>query len=139
MPKTLAPCGTNAAYKRHCRAGEPPCPECKKAHTLYERGRLGIPTNVVILPGMERWKDPAAVKRDASRIDVASELRWLYQNNKIILETAVANGSYEPKDITALSSSLQSVLRDLVAIDAPEEENLADELAARRTNREAGT
>lgn len=29
--RSLAPCGTTAAAKRHRRRGEPPCPECKAA------------------------------------------------------------------------------------------------------------
>lgn len=30
-------CGTRAGYIRHVRAGEPPCEDCKAAHTLYMR------------------------------------------------------------------------------------------------------
>jgi hypothetical protein len=29
------PCGTNAAYTRHKRAGEPACKACLAAHTAY--------------------------------------------------------------------------------------------------------
>lgn len=32
QPKPLQPCGTNAAYARHLRRGERPCPECCAAH-----------------------------------------------------------------------------------------------------------
>jgi len=31
-PRTLQPCGTNAAYQRHRRKGEYPCPPCLEAH-----------------------------------------------------------------------------------------------------------
>lgn len=31
----LAPCGTPAAYRRHLRAGQPPCDPCRKAATAY--------------------------------------------------------------------------------------------------------
>lgn len=31
-PKVLKPCGTNAAYARHKRAGEYPCTPCLEAH-----------------------------------------------------------------------------------------------------------
>jgi len=31
------PCGTNAAYKRHQRHGEPPCAACRAAWAEYQR------------------------------------------------------------------------------------------------------
>ena len=31
------PCGTNAAYKRHQRKGEPPCAACRAAWSAYQR------------------------------------------------------------------------------------------------------
>lgn len=37
--RTLAPHGTRAAYRRHERAGEPACPECKAWHAAYQRRR----------------------------------------------------------------------------------------------------
>lgn len=33
----LEPCGTEAAYVRHRRAGEDPCPACKDAHAANRR------------------------------------------------------------------------------------------------------
>ena len=32
--RTLAPCGTEAAYRRHQRAGERPCRPCRQANAL---------------------------------------------------------------------------------------------------------
>ncbi|MEV4506139.1 WhiB family transcriptional regulator [Streptomyces klenkii] len=37
-----SPCGTDAAWRRHIRSGEPPCPVCEKAHAEFliaERAR----------------------------------------------------------------------------------------------------
>ena len=31
------PCGTNAAFRRHIRHGEPPCPDCRRAQAEYQR------------------------------------------------------------------------------------------------------
>jgi hypothetical protein len=31
-PRKVMPCGTNAAYQRHRRKGEYPCPKCLEAH-----------------------------------------------------------------------------------------------------------
>jgi len=38
--KGLKPCGTRAAYLRHLKAGEHPCPECAEAARIHERGRV---------------------------------------------------------------------------------------------------
>lgn len=35
----LQPCGTVAAYRRHLRAKEPPCPDCAQAGRLRETAR----------------------------------------------------------------------------------------------------
>ena len=37
-PKPKQPCGTYAAYRRHIRRGEQPCPECLAARRLYLDG-----------------------------------------------------------------------------------------------------
>ncbi len=36
-PRTLAPCGTTAAYARHLRHGETPCDACRKANAERHR------------------------------------------------------------------------------------------------------
>jgi len=38
MSRQLRPCGTQAAYERHLRAGEKPCAPCRAAHNAYCRG-----------------------------------------------------------------------------------------------------
>ncbi|MCP2339213.1 hypothetical protein [Actinomadura rupiterrae] len=37
MSRTLQPCGTRAAYKRHKRRGEQPCEPCRQANAAYIR------------------------------------------------------------------------------------------------------
>jgi hypothetical protein len=37
--RPLKPCGTQAAYMKHRRRGEPPCRECLDAHSADERRR----------------------------------------------------------------------------------------------------
>ena len=46
--KTVKPCGTIAAYRRHLRHNEPACDTCKKAWADYNR---------------ELWRGRKAVKR----------------------------------------------------------------------------
>jgi hypothetical protein len=38
MKKSVQPCGTWAAYKRHLKYGEPPCEACKAACRARARG-----------------------------------------------------------------------------------------------------
>jgi hypothetical protein len=37
MPRTLQPCGTDAAYRRHFDHDEPACDPCKAAHAAKEK------------------------------------------------------------------------------------------------------
>ena len=39
--QSLAPCGTEAAYRRHRRAGETPCQDCKRAAAAARARRRG--------------------------------------------------------------------------------------------------
>ena len=38
-PRQLEPCGTLAAWRRHQRHGEAPCPPCVEARRAYDAGR----------------------------------------------------------------------------------------------------
>lgn len=40
-PRTLQPCGTNAAYVRHLAHREQPCTDCSRAHTAYVQKAKG--------------------------------------------------------------------------------------------------
>jgi hypothetical protein len=39
---TALPCGTNTAYARHIRAGEPTDPACREAHNAYQREHYAL-------------------------------------------------------------------------------------------------
>ena len=59
------PCGTNAAFRRHIRHGERPCPECRRAQAEYQaqwyaakRGTKGAarrPSTVPVQPRQPAW------------------------------------------------------------------------------------
>ena len=49
MTGALLPCGTRAAYVRHVRAGERPCPECRAANADYMRRRRLRSRKLVVL------------------------------------------------------------------------------------------
>jgi len=36
-PRAPQPCGTRAAYERHRRRGEQPCPPCRDAYNAHQR------------------------------------------------------------------------------------------------------
>jgi len=139
MPKRVQPCGTNAAYKRHVRAGEPACNQCLKAHTLYERERLGGPTNLVVLPGMDRYKDPVQIRADAAKIDIAAELKEIYLTSRAVYRTSTRLGSVDVKELSLLESSMRATLKQLVELETTEEASIGDELAAVRRDRAART
>lgn len=39
MSRELRPCGTESAYQRHLRAGEPTCQPCRDAHAEHGRAK----------------------------------------------------------------------------------------------------
>lgn len=38
LERDMKPCGTEAAYRRHRRRGEPACQPCRQAHAAYNLG-----------------------------------------------------------------------------------------------------
>lgn len=36
-PSARAKCGTNSGYVTHVKRGESPCPDCRKAHNVYQQ------------------------------------------------------------------------------------------------------
>ncbi len=50
----MNPCGTYAAYRRHRKANEQPCPACRTAAAKYERER--------------RWRARNGIPRDRRRV-----------------------------------------------------------------------
>lgn len=59
MPRTLQPCGTEAAYNRHRYHDEEPCGPCKAAWAAYQQG----------------WRAASAALRDNHRAEFEALLK----------------------------------------------------------------
>lgn len=86
MARTLKPCGTVAAYKRHLRAGEQPCADCleaKRTEVAASRAEDRIPDVPVPVqstsPGAEDLALEDELRRHISALWVAIE--WAAEND----------------------------------------------------------
>lgn len=74
MAQQLAPCGTLAAYRRHLRAGETPCPACRTANRTAKRdqadqrrrGRTSTAASIPPAAAAPTAPPPAPPTREAS-------------------------------------------------------------------------
>lgn len=135
MPRSLAPCGTAAAYRRHKRRGEPVDDACaaaardqKNQRVLSSRDRLA---EVTRLKAAERTASP-----DSSPIDPVAEARWALQLVKSRME---AGGS----DIASLSRTHTELVAEIARLEkaAKQTERVSalDQLAQRRADRLAAS
>lgn len=63
MAKTPAPCGTDAAYRRHLRHGETPCPKCRRAHQEYKRSQSRKGPTLTVVPNLSSETSAAETGR----------------------------------------------------------------------------
>lgn len=128
MARPKAPCGTDAAYRRHLRDGEQPCLRCRDAHRAANaKYRVGSPPAVADPVDSE----PAA---DSERV---GDLRAQRKALQLAIDWALGN---DPKAVPAASRELREVNAELERLTGPVSEgvpSLADQLAAARAAREA--
>ena len=158
MPRSLAPCGTHAAYKRHLRAGEKACDACRVAARDYTRRQR---EKAAYVPAVSREPGPAEVARAAREStddrtalvsvlvgygraaeveiplteDPAASIRWALRRVRAALMVAT------PRDVAALAKAdrdLVADLAELTAARAPAKVSALDQLAERRAARRAG-
>lgn len=131
MTRTLKPCGTTAAYRRHLRKGEKPCGACRDANAAAKRAHV-----------IEARQEVAEVVRlsiaEASAPEVLDELDRLRWNLKIVESTMAAG---VPSGLAALSKQHADLVKAIVRLEsaASPEVSKLDELAARRAARLAGS
>lgn len=123
MARTLQPCGTYAAYRRHLRKGETPCDLCKQASRDQNNERAGL------LPRAKEVTDitPEPLTEIPTPKDDA------LQNLALVnaaLEKAV------PREVPALSKRRQELVEYLNGLNAKEDGGLAEKLANARRARE---
>lgn len=129
MGRTLAPCGTAAAYRRHLRRGEPVDEACaaaareqKNSRTRARRQRVA---EVVALTVADT---PPAV--DEAPIDELGEARDTLR----IVTAAMSAGAPGIASLAKQRMELVALIRKLERADRPKESRL-DELARRRADR----
>lgn len=111
MKRPLKPCGTVAAWKRHQRAGEPPCETCKAAHRedMAERRRLARGgARRAELPPLEVSPfcgDPG---------DREATLQWVRALLRSVLPFML---SFDPPRVAAVSAEFRAVLAELDELD----------------------
>lgn len=111
MGRELKPCGTEAAHRRHLRAGEEPCEPCRDAHAadMAERRRLSrggrsrdeLPVLVV----------PAFAGEPGDRLAV---LRWLREMMRAAVDFTAA---FDPGRLAATTGEFRAVLAEVEAVE----------------------
>lgn len=79
--RSLAPCGTTAAAKRHRRRGEPPCPECRAAERAASKAARDRKAT-------ERPPEPVI-----SEAGPAPVVQAVGQSGSVVVEQMVAYGA----------------------------------------------
>lgn len=115
MPRPPAPCGTESAYKRHKRKGEPVDDACMKAMRAAAQKRSGRaddeadPRPVVVLPGGS-VEFPAEPKGD---VDARAEL---LANMALVKRAMEAIAEVDPMKIVQLSKRHSELVDELVKV-----------------------
>lgn len=126
MPRALAPCGTDSAFQRHKRRGEPVDEACREAHRRVRRVQpvedvdSADPRPVVALPG-GAVSMPSAPAGD---VDARAEL---LANMALVKKAMEAIAEADPLKIVQLSKRHSELVDELVkvsgsrpAADAPD-------------------
>ena len=132
MARPKAPCGTDAAYRRHLREGEQPCVRCRDAHRAANAVHRAAP----VVVGDVDVEIPELV--DSERV---GDLRAQRKVLQLAIEWALGN---DPKAVPAASRELREVNAELEKLTGASSDvqgvpSLADQLAAARAAREART
>lgn len=152
--RSLAPCGTTAAAKRHRRRGEPPCPECRAAERAASKAardrkaaerplepgtNAGTPAPVVQAVGqassvvVEQMVAYGATRDVAvpTHEDPLESARWrLYKARAALIVAG-------PRDVAALLNAEREAAADIAKLSEAVKPKMSalDELAALRRRR----
>lgn len=127
--RSLAPCGTTAAAKRHRRRGEPPCPECKAAERAASKAARDR-------KAAERPPEPVI-----SEAGPAPVVQAVGQNDVVVIEQVGAYGAVREVPVPTHEDPLESARwrlyrtraaaivaspRDIAGLMAAEREDVAE-------------
>lgn len=145
MARELAPCGTEAAYRRHRRAGES-CEECMAAEAMRKREKraerrsaadaeiTGQPEFVVVEQKLRAGEEPRLVQVPTGE-DPVESARWR------LAKVRAAMAASTPRDMAGLAKREEEIvallgkLTGATASRVPEKRSALDELADRRAKR----
>lgn len=94
--RSLAPCGTTAAAKRHRRRGEAPCPECKAAERAASKAARDR-------KAAERPPEPVVGAPDSAPV-----VRTVGQGGSVVVEQMVAYGASREIPVPTHEDPLES-------------------------------
>lgn len=94
--RSLAPCGTTAAAKRHRRRGEPPCPECRAAERAASKA------------ARDRKATERPLEHVAGDRGSAPFVRAVGQTSSVVVEQMVAYGATREIPVPTHEDPLES-------------------------------
>jgi hypothetical protein len=123
MPRTLSPCGTEAAYRRHLRHGEEPCDDCKRASALARGRRKGEekapPEQPKVIDMVSREVILARAGDDDGVLDLSSEdMRRELSALFLILKGSLKNAM--PREVASIAREMRNTLEMLQGLSTPE-------------------
>lgn len=94
--RSLAPCGTTAAAKRHRRRGEAPCPECRAAERAASKA------------ARDRKAAERPPEHAAGEAGPAPAVRAVGQSGSVVVEQMVAYGATRDVEVPTHEDPLES-------------------------------
>jgi hypothetical protein len=122
MPRPLAPCGTEAAYRRHRKTGERIDARCGEHHVAQLAARRLGETDR--LPAAPRRRPPTS---SAALPDPVADT---LANLELVRKAAAAVLSADPTKLAPLSKRWSELVAELVAFEAEDAAPVADPLEA---------
>jgi hypothetical protein len=120
MARKLAPCGTEAAYKRHLRKGEAPCDECTVAHRLYRRDQRRKPLPPEILAPVDDIEEPEESDDDGEELSREQDLLAM---RKILMKSLDRAAEIELRAVAGLSKELRELWKEYDGLTEAEEDD----------------
>ena len=125
MARTLQPCGTFAAYRRHLRAKETPCDACRQAARDQKNDRKNA----------QRVKDAEAAREAAPPVEEIDRRQILLE---VLSSLRGQMAEAPPQSVAGIAKQIRETVD---ALEGPEEAkpvvpvNPVDEIARRRQER----
>lgn len=143
MTRELAPCGTEAAYRRHRRQDETPCEDCKRAAAAARKARMDrkkpkpeAPVHPMADGTMSQIRPDLFAgdirPEDVEDLDLRGELLWIYATLKSAMRFAM------PRETASIAKELRGLLTDLTKnSDTGGQTTLEDEFKKAMEQRDA--